>query len=313
MVGGDFQQTTWGTPDYVEPAMAWLADRAYIQFADASALRSRGMQSVLPGSPIARSAIETQFALAGADPALAANYAGVENSLWAASAWAHKPSAGAVCASVCILSSGQFYAVLDPRGGRLVFFFAGPTELIGPTAQFFIGFSDRSEWNLSRGEDADPQQVMGAFADADDAYREYQAEVLGPQTIRFTACGVRVKTYRLGAAGLQVQLSGPVDTQIPLVVDPQSRFVSGWAERYALQRAPGRLGWGPASGPTVWVAVSGSSYLSLSSVFDARALLLNPEDPNLEYPPGVYLPFQMAMARFSSSSTVVVSLSTSEK
>ncbi len=316
-LGGDFQQTTWGTPNYVNLAFAYLAARPYIGFKTAPVPNLDNLQpAALPG-PIERSAFEARFDRAAADPALAENYRGVEAGLRAASMWAQKPRVSAACADVCILSSEKFYAVLEPRGGRLAFFFAGEDQVIGPTAQFFIGFSDRSEWDPAKGEAADPAQVMGAFADAQDVFRQYTPEILDEKTIRFKAPdgSLKTKTYRLTDSGLEVQLSGPLQMKIPLVVSPQSRFESGWAERYTLKRESGRAGLGLASGPMVWITALGASDLSLESALDveARPLLLSPEDPDKEYPSSIYLPFALAMVHLSSTADVFVSITVAEK
>ncbi len=309
-LGGDFQRTTWGTPDYAGPALAWLAARPYIIPSPYAWPRPAAARPTLPSDPLKRSALEAQAVLAAADPQLAANYRDVPAGLQAIAAWARQPVPQALCAAQCLLSNGKLEAVIDPRGGRLVFLFDGAQQLVGPTAQFFVGFSDRSEWDLSKGEGADPQQVMGAFADADDAFRPYSPDFLDGSTLRLSAGGGRVKTYRLTGSGLEVQLSGPVDTNIPLVVDPGARFAQGWAGAYSLQQQVGSLVWGLPRSTRLRVEAQPPAVLSAASILDARGLLFFPEDPDREYPAGIYLPFPLAMVRLTSPAAVMVEIGT---
>ena len=238
--------------------------------------------------------------------ALRQNYAGLIDQLSAAADWAAAPTVRAECKDFCILASDEFYAVLDPRGGTLVFFFAGSDQIIGPTAQFFVGLSDQSVWDLSKGLGADPAQIMGAFADADEPFRAYQPEVLDAKTIRFTSANGQVKTYRLTSSGLEVQFSGPVETKIPLVVSPQSRFEPGWDGRYQLEQGAGWLAWGLAFGPMVRIQATGGGVLNGTSFLDALPLLASSENPNAEVPPGAYLPLPMAVGRFSSPGAAAI-------
>lgn len=314
LLGGDFQKTTWGTPEYVNPAFAYLSARPYIQFVHILELSSANTHDPeLQLNPIAQSAAEMRFALNSPTSdqkltALRQNYAGLVDQLSAAAEWAEAPTAHAECKDLCILASDEFYAVLDSRGGTLVFFFAGSEQVIGPSAQFFVGLSDQSLWDLSKGWGADPAQVMGAFADADEPFRLYQPVVLDSKTIRLIAFNGQVKTYRLTASGLEVQLSGPIETKIPLTLSPQSRFETGWAGRYQLQQGADWLLWGLAFGPQVRIQAMGGGVLTGISFLDALPLLVSPENPNSEVPAGAYLPFPLAIGRFSSPGAANISI-----
>jgi hypothetical protein len=317
LLGGDFQQGTWGTPNYLEPAFAYLAARPYIQFRllDLPAAPSSPIAEINPAQATAymgNLALQTP----GTDPKLAQNYQGVPADLFDAVQWAQKPTPHAEChleKELCVLSSDRFYASLSPQGGRLVFFFAGQTQIVGPTAQFFVGFSDSSMWDLSKGVGADPAQIMGAFADADEPFRVYAPEILDEKTIRFKATDGRTKTFRLTENGLEIQLHGLGEASIPLVVSPQSRFMPGWSGKYRLNSGPGGIGWGLASGPMVWIQATGSPHFSATSCLDGAKLLSAPEDPNFAYPAGIALPFPMALIHLSNLSEAVVSISISKK
>ncbi len=322
-LGGDFAQSGWGTPDYVIPAFAYLAARPYIQvitlpLASAATPAASGEPAALRNAPrnkITDSAWQAYFQGTSATDdeqlmALRQNYHVVEDLLLAAW-WAENPQAMSACDETtgrCLLASIDFLAILDALGGRVTYLFAGETQVIGPTAQFFIGFSDRMEWDLSKGEAADPAQVMGAFVDADMPFRSYTPVVLDETSIRFTSAGGGVKTYRLTENGLEAQVSGPVEMKIPLVVAPQGCFKSGWASGYVMKVEAGRIGWGVKPGPMAWIQVRGGAVLARDSFLDGMRLGASPEDPNAEIPAGMLLPFPLAMIRVSGAAGEVVTI-----
>lgn len=124
LIGGDFQRSTWGTYEYASPAFAWLKARPYFAM-------------VWPGLPVVstdepyHSIDAARDMLSQSDPALAQNYAWLVPVLEAAVRWSANPAPVAECKDLCILASDKFYALLNPRGGRLVFFFAGREQVIG--------------------------------------------------------------------------------------------------------------------------------------------------------------------------------------
>jgi len=296
-IGGDFQRSTWGTYEYAEPSFAWLAARPYFSVIPMN-LTGEPV-STMPANPISASAHEMRTMLANADPQLAQNYTGPAAVLEDAARWSENPAPLAGCQDFCVLASNKFYAVLNPRGGRLVFFFAGQEQIIGPTAQFFIGLSDRSRWDLSKGEGADPAQVMGAFAEAEDAFRPYQPEMT-ENVIRFVSMEGRVKTYHLTENGLEATFSSPFETLIPLVVAPQIRFSPGWSAKYHLERLPDGLRFGVVGGPMVRIQVAAGEVGAVDSFLDALPSLAFPENPNAELTPGYFLPFPMALVHLSA-------------
>lgn len=282
LIGGDLQRSTWGTYEYAEPSFAWLKARPYFltNFMDSTGLPVKSTGE--PIDPIV------------SDLALAQNYAWIDPALEQAALWAQNPAPLAACRDLCVLASDTFYAVFNPRGGRLVFFFAGSEQVIGPTAQFFIGLSDRSQWDLSKGEAADPAQIMGAFADADDAFRPYLPEIT-ENAIRFVAAEGREKTYHLTEAGLQAAFSEPLETQIPLALSPQIRFTPGWTRKYGLERLPDGILYQVAGGPMVRIQVSAGQVRAVDSFLDAIPFIASPENPNLELSPGFFLPFPLTV------------------
>lgn len=316
-LGGDFARSTWGTYEYAEPSFSWLAARPYlVVFADPPTDKP-DMPTGKPVDSILASAREMESMLANADPELAQNYAGLVTVMETAAAWSENPAPQVSCRAVqlrdeqisdlCILASDKFYAVLNPLGGRLVFFFAGKQQIIGPTAQFFVGLSDRSQWDLSKGEGADPAQVMGAFADADDAFRTYTAEIT-ENAIRFVSADEREKTYRLTEYGLDVTLSGPFETKIPLALAPQTRFMPGWVSRYHLELLVDGIRSGVAGGLRVRIQASAGSVRAVDSFLDAIPSLASPENPNVELSPGFFLPFPITVVHLTAPETAQVIL-----
>ncbi|GAB4489387.1 MAG: hypothetical protein Fur0016_21770 [Anaerolineales bacterium] len=292
-IGGDFQRSTWGTPEYADPAFAWLKARPYF------VIGSTGLPVVSNNKPF-DSISYTKEMLEKSDPALAQNYTWLVPVLEEAALWSQNPAPVAKCKDLCILASSKFYAVLNPHGGRLVFFFAGREQVIGPTAQFFIGLSDRAQWDLSKGEVADPAQIMGAFGDADDSFRPYQAEIT-ENAIRFVSADRREKAYRLTESGLEAALSPSIESQIPLALAPQTRFTPGWAEKYRLERLSDGVRLQVENGPMVRIQISAGQVRAVDSFLDAIPSLASPENPNLELSPGFFLPFPLTIVHFSAS------------
>jgi len=217
----------------------------------------------------------------------------------------------------CILANGKYFAVIEANGARLTHLFFGEHQLVGPTAQFAIGLSDPSEWNKITGDGADPGQIMGAFVDETQPFQEYAASWPAPDTLTLAnADGSRVKTFRLTEAGLDVtyQVSGlalslskgPMRTQIPLAVDPQL-FFFGPSEYVAAQSASSWT-WGTANG--IKVQVQTDTALSAENFTESLPFLSLPEDPNVEYPPGHYLPFPLSLVTISSNGNFRVKIRT---
>lgn len=292
-IGGDLQRSTWGTYEYAEPSFAWLKARPYFF------MGSTGLPVEATGKPV-DSINATKEMLEKSDPALAQNYAWLVPVLEAAARWSENPAPVAECKDLCILASDTFYAVFHPRGGRLVFFFAGREQVVGPTAQFFIGLSDHSQWDLSKGEGADPAQIMGAFGDADDAFRPYQPEIT-ENSIRFVSADGREKTYRLTETGLEAVFSPFIESQIPLALAPQTRFTPNWAEKYDLERLADGVRLGVAGGPMVRIQVSAGQVRAMDSFLEAIPFIASPENPNLELSRGFFLPFPLTVVHLSAS------------
>jgi hypothetical protein len=220
----------------------------------------------------------------------------------AASHWADQPFTQYDCSSdpdhdlhpECILANKYYFAVIETDGARLTHLFYGEHQFVGPTAQFAIGLSDPSEWNKLPGDAADPGQIMGAFMDEIQPFQEYTASWPAPDTLTLTSAdGSHLKTFRLTGNGLEVtvQVSDSMSTRIPLAVDPQI-FFSGPSEYRAALSADSWT-WGPANGTRVQIQTNAA--LSAEGFTASLPFVGLPEDPNVEYPPGHYLPFPLSL------------------
>ena len=92
-------------------------------------------------------------------------------------------------------------------------------------------------------------------------------------------------------------------TQIPLLVNPDTRFTPGWANKYMEQNTPGGIAWGLDDGPMANIHIvperKFDGEITISAFNQSLSLLNSPEDPDFDYPPGHYLPFPMAVAKIT--------------
>ncbi len=330
VLGGSLPRSLWGQADMAQPTFEWLAAHPWIKAFNGDDLMTfpaGGKYSTPPAlvpqastwlealrsAPLnaaSESAWQTYLSLNAPTndlqlKALRADYLGQVGELLAAARWAESPSVQSDCEddldgdgqTECVLSNESYFAILDPSGARLANLFHvdvnGVHQLVGPTSQFAVGLSDPSEWKPEQGEAADPSVIAGAFADASDTWVRYTADIT-PGSIRFTSPdGSRVKTYRLKGNGIQVdyQASGPVVTRIPLAVDPQV-FYSG-PTNYRPAIAPHSWTWGLENGISVQVLTEAK--LSAEGFVSSFPFLSMPEDPNLDYPKGHYMPFPLSI------------------
>ncbi len=330
-LGGDFANSTWGNSDSAGKTLGWLSNHPWIRLLSESDLFAFPPQPMQLSSPsgennhspwltdlenapanaASESAWLTTFMLAPPTEneklqELRVVSSGQVGELLAASRWAAAPYQEINCADdvdgdnqpECILTDLEYFAIIDPLGGRLTNLFfldgSGPHQITGPTSQFAVGLSDPSEWNPAMGEAADPGAITGAFEDGQGPWDAYDFKISG-DTIVFTNQEVGIKkTFLLSGNGLLVdyQASKPVSTWIPLVVDPQLFFFG--PSSYIIARAPTSLVWGAERG--ISIEISSNVNITSEDFAEALPLLSLPENPDKEYPAGSYLPFPMAVA-----------------
>jgi len=319
VLGGDLRLTTWGSPDMAGPTLAYFASRPYIHILSVGELMNfptrSGKPEILP-NPLDESVSNLQ-----------SHYNKLTQPILEfAENWRGSPIS--TCGSdidqdggvECILADENYLAILDPQGARLTYLFFREEDdlhqLIGPSWQVAVGLSDPSTWDPSAGEAADPGAYPGAFADADAPFKPYELTIDG-NTLKFTSAdGARTKTFTLTETGIEVeyQTQEPVTTQIPLLVEPESRFAPGWAQKYVVQDTPDGVVWGLENGPRVSVQAEGD-VLSLSKdpikmrAFNENLYLLqDPENPDFGYPPGYTIPFPMAVVEVEISGDYSLSI-----
>ncbi len=332
VLGGSLPQSTWGQADMVLPTFQWLAGHSWIRLLNANDLMAfpaddnfdmpkspapenspllQALRSA-PNNAAAQLAWQDYLMLNAptGDPqlnALKLNYSGQVEGLLEAARWAESPSTKADCPAEmgegdpaeCILSNHEYFAVLDPAGARLTTLFTldagGPHQLIGPTSQFAVGLSDPSEWHLERGLAADPNVTAGAFADPKDPWAPYTPTTESGSITFVNADGSRTKTYRLTEGGLEVDyhLTGPETTSIPLAVDPQAFYSRPTSYRAAI--GAHSWTWGLADG--VKVEVRTEAHIAAQGYISSFPFLFMPEDPDLAYPRGHYLPFPLSVVK----------------
>jgi len=303
VLGGSLRDSTWGSPDMVGAMLAYFASRPYIHLLAADDLITFPTKS---GKPELRSLPPDESI-----DKLKIHYKNLTQPvLDFAANWEGSPLSSCVTdldkdnQPECVLANDGYLAILDPQGARLTYLFSVARignsrylhQLIGPSWQVAIGLGPRSQWNPELGEAADPGAYPGAFADADDPFKPYEPAIEG-NTLVFTSLdGTRIKTFHLTENGLEVkyQTQKPVTVQIPLLVDPETRFTPGWAEKYVQEKTPGGVAWGLEYGPMVRIQTEGT--ITIRAFNESLDLLTIPEDPDFEYPPGHYFPFPMAIA-----------------
>jgi hypothetical protein len=258
-------------------------------------------------------------------------YLGYTDELLAAAAWAENPTEKVDCSvflnggEKCILSNQTLFAIIDPAGARLTtLFYKNGMDLhqvIGPSSQFAVGLSDPSEWRPDQGQAADPTVIAGAFSDEIDPFQKYSISIRAPiETVQKAASGTmsgggiklissdgtRNKTFRLLEDGIEVDydFTQVVTTRIPLALDAQAFFEG--PSFYRADLAPHTWKWSRENGGSV--EVRSDANLSAQGFLSSYPFLSMPEDPNLDYPAGHYMPFPLSIVSISKSQSFLVQI-----
>jgi len=277
-------------------------------------------------SPLSQVAWQTLFSLyapQSPDPpqllALRANYLGQLGVLLAAARWSSAPVAGFTCLvdldqdglPECLLTSETVFAAFGSDSGVLTHLLiktpSGVHQVIAPSSQFVVGLSDPASWELDRGLDADPSVLPGAFTDKSGPY----TPDLKNNELIFSGDGI-VKTYFLTPSGIHVDYRSehPLSTKVPLALDEWVRFTPGWGERYSGDLAACGFIWQLSLGPSVQVCTDAGISSNLYNV--TRKIMSSPEDPNVEFPPGHFLPFPLAVLTLDATGDFSVEISLSD-
>jgi hypothetical protein len=253
-------------------------------------------------------------------PALRASYFGQIYLVLAAARWSEQPSPRADCQvdvdldglPECILASDRVFSVFDLAGGRLLDLYVstpdGIHQLIAPSTQFITGLADPSTWELSYGDGADQAAIPGAFADHPPPWEIY-LHTIDPEQIRFMSPDQSVtKTFTILENGLQIEYasSKPLDLNLPLALDPWTRFEPGWGDRYWGSVTQDGYAW--TLEPNLQLLVRSSLPITTKSFNDSHLMFRRAEDPNYPYPPGHYLPFPLSLVEVQGSGNFTVAI-----
>ena len=336
VAGGDLPHSTWGNEDRAGPTFAWIAAHPWIKPLTGEDIISfpSGSQKeylpqefftltsdiaqlrVAPWNSVTDAAWESYFSLTSPTQdkniqVLRPHYLGQVGELLAAARWVDHPVDQARCDQdldgdgffECVLSSQKLFAVLNPVGARMTDLFyldgSGAHQLVGPTSQFTIGLSDPSTWNLNLGQAADPSVIPGAFSDDTQILATY-TPIISDDGIAFSSPDQsRLKVYRLQEDGMEITYHGfgPVTTRLPLAMNPQEFYFN--PTRYTGHLSAGSWTWGMANG--LQVEISSQASLAAENFTDSYPFLTLPEDPDLAYPGGHYLPFPLSVVSFQGA------------
>lgn len=347
-LGGSLPDSLWGDSSIAPVVFAYMASHPWIHILNETDLFATGVKSdnpprcdtliCLPNAQTAaspslltelRSAPQNQLTTSAwmlyltltqpeSDPRLINLrniYIGETGPIIKAAQWAENPHPMTDCtqdidgdgASECILASSQVFTVLEPDGARLSFAFSktkgSAVQWIGPASQFSVGLSDPSQWNFTAGISADPGEIPGISSTA-WGNQVFLVQPI-PEGIIFTSPDAAVRvSYTLQENGIRMEVhsSQPSHLRLPLAVDPSSRFSPQWAAHYLA----GVESWGISN--TARVMINTNGMLTITHFGESLAYLHELEDPNRSYPNGHYLPFPLAIAEVSSSSSLWITL-----
>lgn len=249
-------------------------------------------------------------------------YLGSAAYLISAAEWASAPGHMSTCSidldldgsNECLLASEDVFLVTSTLGGRLVFAAAqtpsGPVQLIGPRSQLAVGLGDPRDWKPGQGLGADPQEIPGAFTDGQNPFSSYTVELSSAEIVFQSQEQGRQKRYQLTPGGFKVRISSqqPVITRLPLILLDEQVYQPGWLDRYTSSPpADTKWAWGMKKGACV-ILTTADAQLTTNAFTESRALLKQPENPNLAYPAGHFLPFPMALVEIHAQGDFTLDL-----
>lgn len=221
-----------------------------------------------------------------------------------AAGWADQPYELQACfesspQDYCILANNRFLAVISPETAGLVMLFTRQNnqavQVVAPYSQVMAGLSDPSTWKMDTAN-PDPALIESGFG-----LEEVELVSASPNTISFSSSTSRKGiAYTLDDDSLQVNITSPDAAvySLPLLgILPGSEN----EDFFYLYQSNDRISQSPLR-----VEVFGSSGVSYSSVYDNPELLTLPEDPNLAYPKGFYLPYPFSLLQLQVEKDVVV-------
>jgi hypothetical protein len=306
--------------DYL-PSVLLYTSQGHPTHFDSNQLQSRLLQDLqtAPRNSITASAWQMFFNLVAPSAdlqyyLLKQQYLNQVESMLSASRWAENPTILSDCSldidmdtiNECVLSNDHMFAIFETDGGRLSYLFERKKDrvhqIIGPQSQFAVGLSDPSTWQPLLGPAGDPAEIPGAFSDADAPFSLYSISSIDGNTLTLARSdGKLTKTYTLTEKGLTLECQSSQVNRllIPLALEPQKRFLPGWANRYHSLASSDFYMWGLDRAINLEIRTTATLYAK--DFTQSRLLLSKPENPNLDYPPGHFLPFPLALVEVNGN------------
>ncbi len=251
---------------------------------------------------------------------LRGNYIGQIGLILKAAQWAENPVDIQTCdldldfdrVNECILANSQIFIIIESDGGYIPLIFAkddlGIHQVVGPTWEFIVGLGDPSSWDFNAGIRSDPAQILGAFQDQFSVWNNYIPDISEGKIELFDDSTSMRKTVTIHPDQIQIDITNNGQNEpnliIPIVVDPWQRYTHNWGSSYTGSKITSGFVWGINSGKMVGIDFTNS--MNIYTFNETRMELSKPEDPNFDYLLGHYLPFPMALAKFTQSGNVSV-------
>lgn len=237
-----------------------------------------------------------------------------------AAAWARHPSAIQDCSRdidsdglfECVLADERWFTSFELEGGRMILavFRNGQhfNTLIIPTDQIAPGLSDPKEMDFTYGPLADQASTPGVLFFPENPKGRVEAritqnrlELVDPVSNHIIEISLSPDSLRISGRSPQ-----PGSITIPFSFAFGNRLTAGWSENSG-DSAP--FPWQPDV-PIHWKwASKGLEQPSLVSFYDSHSLIVRPEDPDLGYPTGHYLPTTMTLFKATTGAQYELLLS----
>lgn len=237
-------------------------------------------------------------------PLIRSRFMGQIKEILAAGNWAADPSPQITCQvdpdqdgqNECILASKQIFSLIELEGARLTFLFGlspnGPHQYVGPSTQFYIDTNSLQTTDISPVETSNLNGTIMDYSPTEDLYTPYP-EAGG---ISFTSKDKsNTKTFRLTNLGIQISYhnASRITSQITLAIDPWRRFFPNWGNQFVYKKIDQGWSWGYQYGPTM--EIISTSDLKFTPFTASHAWMNLPENPNVDYPTGHFIPFPLAL------------------
>jgi len=266
-------------------------------------------------------ALLTQYSSSNELQSIRLEYLFIIDDLIQASLWGNSPSHISRCNNnSCTLASENVLATIDLQTGSLRFLASysdsgNYTQWIAPSAQLSVGLSDPSEWQSGLGMAADPAVIPGAFA-VDEPGIHLQAIQSNDLTLAYTHSGNGDSqpsiAYQLIENGIRISFVNWENdtTQIPLIINPANRFLPGWPDMYNIQWTENDFYFFSKNQTDAEISIhlEQGTISKIADYHDSISLLQTPEDPDISYPAGHYLPFPLILLEINTGEEMQIQI-----